>query len=78
MATDTTARDSAVKLLQHYFETAFRRAGGKWDNDNNAEIAEAVDAIIAAARVPELSQHARDVEEMRRKVRTVEPDLAGK
>ena len=65
-------RDEAVKLLQHYFETAFRRAGGKWDNDNNVEIAEAVDAIIAAATPDMLSDHARAVEELRSKVTRVE------
>lgn len=52
--TPTTARDEvqrhqAVSLLQHYLQTVFEVNGRRWDNDNNVEVADIVDCIVAAA-----------------------------
>jgi len=43
------SREQAVKLLTHYIQVAWTRAGLKWDSDNEAEIREAVESIIDAA-----------------------------
>lgn len=42
-------RARAKRLLVHYFETVFRRAGAGWDADNVAEVEELADALIDAA-----------------------------
>lgn len=42
-------RERAKRLLVHYLEVAFRRAGAGWDSDNVAEVEELVDTIIGAA-----------------------------
>ena len=39
----------AAHLLSHYFAIMAKASGVRWDSDNDAEIAEAVDAIIDAA-----------------------------
>ena len=69
-------RDEAVQILQHYFQVAFEKAGMQFDNDCHVEIAQAVDAIIAAATPDMLSDHARAVEELRSKVETIEDEAA--
>lgn len=48
--TGNRAREQAVKLLTHYIQVAWTRAGVKWDSDNEAEIREAVEVIIDASR----------------------------
>jgi len=45
-----TSRDTAVRLLTHYFALLANKSGVRWDRDTASEIADAVDAIIAAAR----------------------------
>jgi hypothetical protein len=36
----------AIMLLTHYFKTVFEQAGLKFDNDNEAEIAEIINCIF--------------------------------
>ena len=36
----------AIMLLTHYFRTTFEQAGLKFDNDNEAEIAEIINCIF--------------------------------
>lgn len=57
-------RGEAVRVLTAYLELAFKNAGLKWDSDSNAEVAGIVDNIIAAAREPVLTEHAKAVLEM--------------
>lgn len=47
--TRNQSREQAVKLLTHYIQVAWTRAGVNWDSDNEAEIREAVESIIDAA-----------------------------
>lgn len=46
---DNPKRDSAVRLLQHYFRMVAQAAGNQWVGDHDAEIAAAVDFTIDAA-----------------------------
>ncbi len=41
--------EQAKEYFQHYFRLLASRAGVKWDSDNDAEIAAAVEYVIAAA-----------------------------
>lgn len=41
--------ENAKSTFRHYFQTAFKAAGLKWDSDNDAEINDAVDMLLAAA-----------------------------
>jgi hypothetical protein len=43
-------RDIALNLLTFYFRSAFRAAGIRWNSDNNAEMTDLVDSLIAAAQ----------------------------
>lgn len=45
-----TARDEALGLLTHYITLLMRRTGSRVDQDTHAELAQLVDALIAAAR----------------------------
>lgn len=45
-------KQKAADLLIHYFRTVFEKAGLKWDSDNDAEIYEAVVAIVQSAIEP--------------------------
>jgi len=44
------AKDRAVKVLTHYFRTAFAGAGLKWDADNEAEVEDIVNDLLIAAK----------------------------
>ena len=44
----TTDKQRATHLLQHYLHLAVTASGNRWDSDNNAEVADIVDSIIAA------------------------------
>lgn len=44
-----TARNDAVRLLQHYMRAVWTKAGLRWDADQNAEIEALIDAILTAA-----------------------------
>lgn len=48
---DNPHRNEAARLLQHYISVAVKRAGGKWDHDNDVEVAIIVDGIIDATIV---------------------------
>ncbi len=43
-------RDSAKRLLIHYFKMCAKESGFTWDYDNESEISEIVDLIIDAAK----------------------------
>lgn len=43
-------RDSAKKLLVHYFKMCAKESGFTWDYDNESEISEIVDLIIDATK----------------------------
>ena len=43
-------RETALRLLSSYFQSAFLAAGIRWDSDNNAEITDLIDSLIAAAQ----------------------------
>ncbi len=45
----TTDKQRATSLLQHYLKFGFDAAGYRWDGDNQSEVDEIVDSIIAAA-----------------------------
>jgi len=47
--TMTTDKQRATSLLQHYLKFGFDAAGYRWDGDNQSEVDEIVDSIIAAA-----------------------------
>lgn len=64
MANNHRAR--AVTLLQHYVSITMKASGRQVDNDTYVELEECVDAIIAAAREPELSAHAKAVASLQR------------
>lgn len=51
----------AKSLLQHYFSMIARQAGVNWDSDCDAEVADIVDHLIAAAR----AEMAEELEELR-------------
>ena len=56
------ARDRAVKLLTHYIQTIGEKAGCKMEGgDTQAEIGEAVDAILEAAEPDPETEHAKAV-----------------
>jgi len=44
----TTDKQRATHLLQHYLHLAVTASGNRWDGDNQSEVAEIVDSIIAA------------------------------
>lgn len=44
------ARQHAQRLLHHYLETVFRKAGLGWGGDNDVEVYGIVDQIICAAQ----------------------------
>lgn len=48
---DNPIRNSAVKVLTHYFRELHRRAGAPWSCDAEVELAGVVDDIIAAALI---------------------------
>ena len=43
-----TDKQRATHLLQHYLKFGLEAAGYRWDGDNQSEVAEIVDSIIAA------------------------------
>ena len=45
----TTDKQRATSLLQHYLKFGLEAAGYRWDSDNQSEVADIVDSIIAAA-----------------------------
>ena len=46
--TVTYNTDKAKELLQHYFRVVAEEAGVNWDSDNNSEVADIIDYILAA------------------------------
>lgn len=44
------ARSTAQRLLHHYLQTVFRKAGLGWGGDNDVEVYNLVDQIIGAAQ----------------------------
>ncbi len=51
------SKAQAKRLLVHYLQTVWKKAGLKWDGDNEVETEEIVDSIIDAAQA--------DVQELR-------------
>jgi hypothetical protein len=45
------SKQKAVSLLTHYFQTAFKAAGLKWDSDNDMEMEQIVDEILEGVKV---------------------------
>lgn len=43
------AEEKAKEYFQHYFKLIADRAGVRWDSDNDAEVAAAVEYVIDAA-----------------------------
>jgi hypothetical protein len=59
---DNLKRNSACKVLRHYMQLALQGTGKKWTHDNDVEVDGIVDDIIAAAREPQLTEHAGAVQ----------------
>lgn len=57
-------RDRAVRLLVNYFSAIAAKAGFRWDPDYSVEVGEAVDEMILAAQEPQLSEHAKQVQQL--------------
>jgi hypothetical protein len=70
-AQQQAARDRAVKVLQHYVETLFAKAGASasYSRDVAIEVEGIVDDIITAATPPAQTEHEAAVEEQRRRER---------
>jgi hypothetical protein len=43
--------DEATRILAHYMRLAIEAAGLRWDSDNDAEMRQMVEAIVAAAKL---------------------------
>lgn len=58
--------NAAKRLLSHYLRQASQASGVRWDSDNDAEVGEIVDAIIAAAREGSEVEESELLQERRR------------
>lgn len=47
----TASENEAARLLVHYMQTVWEKAGLYWDDDNLTEIELLVENIVAAARI---------------------------
>ena len=45
------SKQKAAILLSHYFQLVFKKAGMKWDSDNNMEMEQIVDEILEGVEV---------------------------
>lgn len=49
MTTNNADRERAQRLLRHYFRMIAEAAGVRWDSDNDGEVGDIADHLIAAA-----------------------------
>ena len=59
----TNNRDFAERTLGHYFRLVARSAGVQWDSDNDAEVANIVDALLQEARYEALEAVRQELSE---------------
>jgi GTPase involved in cell partitioning and DNA repair len=74
-------KERAVRLMSHYFETVWKKAGIRWDADNFVEMETLVEFLIDAAkdetreRVKELESRVKELEEYKDELEEYKDEL---